>query len=358
MIDFIIETLNMVVQGILEVVVGYLWSLASPILKEHPSILVVLPGLAEDRGAVYGSLSAKFSTMLYLGEAHALRDLLLNDVVKLSVAYGFMSGLFVVALSALVASPLDSLVYFLVSRGLGLIILIPLTAYLTLIAFKKGLNVDLIVVSLITVIADLISAVSIFLTFSFIAIPLVAVTIILLALSIDVLKKKRKKPEYMISVLIASSISTLAGMVLEGGGAAQNKTLLAVTPLVMALNGSASMNFASWLGTALALGEVDPDKPFNMKLLKTWVRVTSEALIGVSVSTLIFAWGLGWGAILLATLSTLTLRIIMPLISVVLSSVSFKRGLDPDLVTIPLTSSLNDFVSSSALVFIAWLLRA
>ena len=353
--DFIVETLNMIVQGVLEMFVGYLWSLASPILKRHPSILVAIPGLAEDRGAVYGSLAAKFSTMLHLGEARSLSELLMNRVVKLSIVYGFLSGLFVVLLSGLISSPIDSFLYFLVSRGIGLAILIPLTAFLTLIAFKNGLNVDLTVVSLITVIADLISAFSIFLTFNIIGIPFMLITILLFlfALKEVKIKNKSKKKEYAFSVLIASTISTMAGMALAEGGAAGNKAILAAAPLVMALNGSASMNFASWLGTALALGEVDPRKPFNLALIKTWLRVSAETIIGVGISTALFSIGLGIKPMLLAVVTTLILRVAMPLISVVISCVSFIKGWDPDLITIPLTSSLNDFISASTLVITA-----
>ncbi len=335
-------------------VVGYLWSLASPILERHPSILAAIPGLAEDRGAVYGSLAAKFSTMLYLGEAHSFRELLKNRIVKLSIVYGFLSGLFVVLLSGLVSTPLDALIYFLVSRGISLTVLIPLTAFLTVLAFRKGLNVDLIAVSLITVIADLISAISIFLTFNIIGVPFMIITLTLFVAALSELKMKGKsKKEYAISVLTASTISTMAGMVLAESGAASNKALLAAAPLVMALNGSASMNFASWLGTALALGEVDPKRPFNMALAKMWLRVTVESLIGVGISTALFSMSLGIKPMVFALVSTALLRILMPLISIAISCISFLKGWDPDLITIPLTSSLNDFISTTTLTIVA-----
>ncbi len=348
----------MIFQGLVEMFVGYLWSLASPILQRHPSILVVIPGLAEDRGSVYGSLAAKFSTMLHLGEAHSFKDLLKDKIVKLSIVYGFLSGLFVVILSSLVSSPFGALIYFLVSRGISLTILIPLTAFLTVVSFRKGLNVDLTVVSLVTVAADLISAFSIFITFNIVGIPFVIITIVLFAIALKEfkVKKKGRKGEYAVSVLMASTISTMAGMVLAESGAASNKTLLVAAPLVMALNGSASMNFASWIGTALALGEVDPKRPFNTALLKTWLRVAVESLIGVGVSTVLFSVGLGIKPMVLALISTLLLRILMPLISIAISCISFLRGWDPDLITIPLTSSLNDFISTTTLTLVASLL--
>ncbi|ABU81796.1 magnesium transporter [Ignicoccus hospitalis] len=351
---FLAETASLVVQAILEAVVGHLWSLASPILKEHPGILIAMPGLAEDRGAVYGSLAAKYSTMLYLGEASNAKELLKSKVTYSAIVVGVIGGLYVILLVSTVAEPLAPLIYFLVSRGLILLTLVPLTAYLCYAAFLKGLDIDLTVVSLITVIADLLSAISLFIVFSEVSLVFIAVTIAITYKSLATAGLRRAlgyKKEYLASSLIASTISTLAGLTLAEGGATEVPLLLAVAPLIMALNGSASMNFASWLGTALALGEVEASRPFSKKVLATNLRVTAEVLVALVSSSALFALGPhGIRALEVALVSTLLLRAVMPLITIVLASWSYLRGWDPDLITIPILSSLGDLLSTNVVL--------
>jgi len=358
---FIIETAALTLQGFLEALVGYLWSLASPILKEHPGVLAAIPGLAEDRGAVYGSLAAKYSTMLYLGEANNAVDLLRSKITYTGVILGVLGGLYVIALTSLVSNPLDPFLYFLVSRGLILLVLVPLTAYLCYFAFLKGLDVDLTVVSVVTVIADLLSAIAIFLSFSTLAVPFIIVMIVITfyaALKVGIRESLKVKKEYTTSTLLASTISTVAGMSLVGGGAQNVPLLLSTAPLVMALNGSASMNFASWLGTALALGEIEPSRPFNRKVVLTGLRVALEVIIATVLSVAPLALGAyGIEVIEVAVTATLILRAIMPLIAIVLASRSYLRGWDPDLITIPILSSLSDLISANVLLLSYYLLR-
>ena len=114
--NLIMELLSMIFQGLVESLAGHLWALASPVLSAHPSVLAAIPGLAEDRGAVYGSLAAKYSTMLYVGEASAPEELLRSKVTHVATVLGVFTGTYVVLLTSTVGNPLDSFLYFLVSR--------------------------------------------------------------------------------------------------------------------------------------------------------------------------------------------------------------------------------------------------
>ncbi len=359
--NFLVELLTMIIQGLGEVLSGYVWALASPILTQHPSILAALPGLAEDRGAVYGSLAAKFSTMLYTGEASSFRDLLNSKITHIAILLGVIGGSYVILLTTIAGNPLDSLIYFVVSRGITLFVLIPFTAYACWLAFIKGLNVDLVVVSLTTIIADITSAVSLLITFT----PLAIVPTLLMIyittkslLSINI-KDISEKREFLISTLMASTISTVAGLILVRSGAQSNPALLLITPITMALNGSASMNFTSWLGTALALGEIEPRwRGLSPKVLEIWGRVTVTVLLAMTVVLAPFTYltHCSLKPLLWALTTTLILRIVTPIISIVITFNSFKRGWDPDLITIPLLSSLNDVVTAQVLTLVASIL--
>ncbi len=356
--SFIAEIASMIFQGIGEIAAGYLWSLASPILSKYPSILMALPGLAEDRGAVYGSLAAKYSTMLYTGEASSPKELLRSRVTAVAIALGLIGGTYVILLTSVVGNPLYALLYFIVSRGFTLTVVIPFNAYATFYAFLKGLNVDLVVVSVCTVIADITSSGSILLTFT----PFAIVGIVLMAFTTYSflrgfrLSSLMEYKELMLSSLMASTLSTLAGFILVNNNAQSNPALLFVTPITMALNGSASMNFSSWLGTALITGEVDSKALFKSKrAYETILRVTVTVLIALS-AILLPALRLAnypLKALAWALLTTLILRLVMPLVSMLIAKVGFEKGLDPDLITIPLLSSLNDVVTAQVLTLVA-----
>ncbi|UXD22078.1 hypothetical protein IPA_01435 [Ignicoccus pacificus DSM 13166] len=360
--NLLVELLSMIIQGYGEIVSGYLWALASPILSSHPSILAALPGLAEDRGAVYGSLAAKYSTMLYTGEASSAKELLNSKVTHVAVILGIIGGLYVIALTSIVGNPLGSLLYFLVSRGITLTVLVPFSAYACYLAFIKGLNVDLVVVSLTTIIADITSAASLLITFNPVAIIPILMMLYVTLTSIKYVRAKDLKSykEFMASTLIASTISTVAGFILVAGNAQSNPALLFIAPITMALNGSASMNFTSWLGTALSLGEVEYDKMFrSKKVYVIWGRITFTV---VSALTLVLGSSLfflhySFKPLIWALTATLILRIVTPILSILVTSESFKRGWDPDLITIPVLSSLNDVLSAQALTLVTILIK-
>jgi len=356
--SFIAELISMIIQGLGEILSGYLWSLASPILREHPAILVALPGLAEDRGAVYGSLAAKYSTMLYTGEITNAKELLSSKVTHVAIILGVIGGIYVIALTSLVGNPLDAFLYFLVSRGFTLAILIPFTAYASVLAFFKGLNVDLIVVSITSIIADITSAFSIFLTFSIIAIVPIIIMLYATFLSLKKIAANEFKryKEYLISTILASTISTVAGLILATNDVQSNPALLLVTPITMALNGSASMNFTSWLGTMLALGDIDPrSKLIDPKIILMIIRITITAILALMVVELpvVFTLHCSTKPVIWSLVSTIILRLSTPYLSLFITYVSYLRGWDPDLITIPLLSSLNDVITSQILVWIA-----
>ncbi len=348
---YLSELASMLLQGLGEVVVGLLWSLASPILEKHPTILAVLPGFAEDRGAVYGSTASKYSTMLYLGEVSSFLELIKSKITKIAFTTSLIIGFYVILLSSLVGNPLDALLYFLVSRPISLALVIPLTAWLATLVFKKGWNVDFIVVPLVSVIADIIAAASIFLVFTPIAYPFIIATILMLINEIFVIIKFRRDRDFktlLTSGLMATTFSALAGIVLAGFQLAKDPAALAVAPLVLALNGSAAMAFASWLSTNLHLGYVEPWK-VNKQVILAWSRLTLWLLFSLSISSLVFYPAYKLNPLLYAIFASVIQRGLVTPITYIISVESFRRGLDPDLITIPLLSSLSDLLGALSL---------
>ncbi len=108
------------------------------------------------------------------------------------------------------------------------------------------------------------------------------------------------------------------------------------------------------LGTALHLGTVYPrffgnTKTFYM-LIESMVVLTLATSATISVVSILFGtmfWGIGladFPDILTVLVATMSLGLIITLITVKISFVSFKRGLDPDTIVYPAVSTVADIV--------------
>ena len=109
------------------------------------------------------------------------------------------------------------------------------------------------------------------------------------------------------------------------------------------------------LSTALHLGTINPyfsgnTKTFH-KLIHAIIVLTLIASLTVSVISLFFGyllWGItlaDFSAILSVMVSTLAIGLLFSLVTIKVAFVSFKRGLDPDIVVYPI-------ISTAAIIFI------
>jgi len=128
---------------------------------------------------------------------------------------------------------------------------------------------------------------------------------------------------------------------------------IAVYPAMVSARGVIGGLLSGRVSTALHLGTIRPSFFNNTKsfysLLKSIVVLTLETSVLMSVVAVLFGSFL-WGAtlsdfvdILVVILSTMTMAlIIITPLTVNVSIVSFKRGLDPDIVLYPIESTVSD----------------
>ncbi len=103
------------------------------------------------------------------------------------------------------------------------------------------------------------------------------------------------------------------------------------------------------LSTALHLGTIYPRFSDNTKgfykLLDAVIVLTLATSLSVSLVSLLFGylfWGIAvvdFSAILIVMVSTLTIGMLFSLLTVKVAFVSFKRGLDPDIIVYPIMST-------------------
>jgi mgtE-like transporter len=116
------------------------------------------------------------------------------------------------------------------------------------------------------------------------------------------------------------------------------------------------------LGTGLHVGTMYPKIFGNTKsfykLFKAIIVVNFQTSIFTSVSSFIFGvflWGLtrsDFWDILITVSATMTLGLILSLVTIAVSFITFRRGLDPDIIQYPIMSTFADIFITVCYVFI------
>jgi mgtE-like transporter len=130
--------------------------------------------------------------------------------------------------------------------------------------------------------------------------------------------------------------------------------VIALYPAVVSVKGVISGILTSRLSTQLHLGTIYPKFFGNTKNFRKLIDAMVVLTLGTSVTISAFAivfgtffWGISFGdfsAILTVIVATMSLGLLTTLITVKLAFISFKRGLDPDTVVYPASSTVADIV--------------
>ncbi len=136
---------------------------------------------------------------------------------------------------------------------------------------------------------------------------------------------------------------------------------IAVYPAILTARGVISGLFCGRLSTALHIGTIHPrlrgnTKNFHM-LFKSIIVITLETSIAMSLVSMIFGslfWGItfvDFSDILIVISATMVLGLANSLITIEIAFISFKKGLDPDVIVYPVMSTVADIVITLCYVF-------
>jgi mgtE-like transporter len=127
---------------------------------------------------------------------------------------------------------------------------------------------------------------------------------------------------------------------------------IAVYPAIVSAKGVIGGLLSGRLSTALHLGTIHPTFFKNTKsfykLFEALVVITLATSVAMSSIAIVFGnlfWGITFAdfpAILSVVMATMALGLLLSLITIKVSFVSFKRGLDPDIVVYPIMSTVAD----------------
>lgn len=137
---------------------------------------------------------------------------------------------------------------------------------------------------------------------------------------------------------------------------------IAVYPAILSARGIIGGLFSGRLSTALHLGTIFPRIFKNTKnfhvLFSAVITVTFEISVIMSLFSTLFGsffWGVTLAAfpdILIVILATMTLGLLIAFVTVGVSFISFKRGLDPDIFLYPVVSAMSDVLITIFYIFV------
>ena len=362
---------------------GFMVASQFNVFQLSPWAIAVYPAIVSAKGVISGLLSGRLSTALHIGTIYPR---LFKNTQSF---YGLITALTLVALVTSVAMSIVSLGFGLVFWGLTLVdypaILLVVLATMALgllltfvtinvafVAFKKGLDPDVVVYPIMSTTADIfitlcyVLTLHLFFLFEFGKYALVLASLLHVILLLYMIPRNVHAVEFvktvkesLVTMLFVAFIVNITGTVLRRISTIveARREIYTVYPAMIDLVGDVGAVVGSTATTKLALGLLKPSfgsiKNHALQIFSAWAAslILSSLLVVLSlVMNAIFSF-----SILVALASTLMVTNIIAvaviiLLSYVVAILTFQRGLDPDNFVIPIESSLADSVTTIALL--------
>ena len=350
-------------------------------LKSFPALIILIPPAIAMRGNIFSTLGSRLGTYLHTGEILIGRkSKLLNENIFSSLTLTFSMSFYLAFLSWLIAKhiglKIDLISLCLISLLAGFFSAMFLLFFTFLIAFssyRKGWNPDNVTAPLITLAGDIITLPLLFFSLEVVKeikhdfqFPLFIIFLIASILSFYPIKMKNFKiiiKESLPIFMICGLLSTFSGFIL-GKKFEQlmiSSAMLAIIPAFLEDGGAIGGILAARFSSALHTGELK-----EMQLSKKAVQLfLLMHLIGLIIFPMIGIFGFLVGRflnlggellqmILISLLSGEILIFIVNFLAFYISMLSFKFGINPDNVAIPILTSLMDFIGTACLIGIAF----
>ena len=356
-------------------------------LETFPGLMVIIPGAIGMRGNIFGSFGSRLSTHLHIGTLSPefkRSDILTENITSsiiLTMVLSVLLGIIAKAVCIIFNFPSISLFDFvLISFIAGLIssiVMLPITMFISLKSFENGWDPDNITTPLIAAFGDfftlpaivaaiyVVQFVSIVPIVEKILFALVIIsTVVALAAGYTSDKEIRNIVRQSTPVLFVCSIlGTLAGGILNGSITTllKSQTLLTLVPLFSGESGGLVSVLSARLSSGLHSGLIDADlKPgkvtlenFSIVIFLSLIMFPIIGFLAEASTTVLGNAGVNYlNAILISLIAGMIVVGVMLLIVFYISTISYRKGLDPDNIVIPLSTSLTDSISTLVLVVV------
>ena len=362
-------------------------------LETFPGLMVIIPGAIGMRGNIFGSFGSRLSTHLHIGTLSPefkRSDILTENITSsiiLTMVLSVLLGIIAKAVCIIFNFPSISLFDFvLISFIAGLIssiVMLPITMFISLKSFENGWDPDNITTPLIAAFGDfftlpaIVAAIHIVQFVTIVPIVekilfalVIISTVVALAAGYTSDKEIRNIVRQSTPVLFVCSIlGTLAGGILNGSITTllKSQTLLTLVPLFSGESGGLvsvlSARLSSGLHSGLIEAELKPGKVtlenFSIVLFLSLIMFPVIGFLAEASTTVLGNAGVNYlNAILISLIAGMIVVGVMLFIVFYISTISYRKGLDPDNIVIPLSTSLTDSISTLVLVVVSLIILA
>ncbi len=364
---------------------GGIVALFAPNFTAAPWILALFPPILTIRGNISGILSGNLATMLHLGLIHPqirgntdVYRRLINAVFVLTFLDTLVMGMISFILNLLFGrASLGQLYIFAlvptISCTLAVSISVPLTSLIAIVAYKRGLNPDILVYPILSAINDIVVT-SCFIATSFLVLEggsvlyLLGGAVILLILFSLFLFLRNRRTEFFsqtlregsLVVIVSSLFGSLNGLFLSRmmQGIQHNPGIVVLYPALTSTLGDIGSIVGSITTTSLALGYISNFSEevrggvgpiLKVEAVAALMHVVFGAVAYLIVkpaspgASLSFLMGV-------ALATNLSSFLVISVFALVVAFYSFRRGLNPDNVVIPIITSSSDTVATLSIL--------
>ena len=357
-------------------------------LKTYPGLMVIIPGAIGMRGNIFGSFGSRLSTHLHIGTISP--EFKRSDLLDENIAASIILTMVLSVLLALIAKVICVLFKFpsisvydfvLISFIAGLIstvIMLPITMFISLKSFEGGWDPDNITTPFIAAVGDFFTLPALILSVlivnfvgfhPIVKMVLFAIVIIITLVSLISGYTSDNEVRHIVRqstpvLFFCSILGTLAGGILNNSlnTLLKNQTLLTLVPLFSGESGGLVSILGARLSSGLHSGLIDPVLRPKKHTMENFIAIVTLAivmypLIGfLAESSTIAFHNIGVGflhSVLISLIAGMILILIMLLVVFYISTISYRRGFDPDNIVIPLSTSLTDSISTLILIVVS-----
>ncbi|AMQ17742.1 magnesium transporter [Thermococcus peptonophilus] len=354
---------------------GVLGKHFSMIATSYPLLLVILPGLSDLRGNVFGAMASRMTTALHLGKIRGILDKEVTTNISMAIGSSTIPLLVLWVAGAIkLGFSSSSLVVLLIVIASILIIGLLLgyaTALITIFPYRWGADPDMIAAPLITSVADIVTIPSLIyliffyedypsLFYIFTAVMLVLFAVLLLK-SHYTREHRRAFKEVATVLTVLGIIEIFSGSTLESFSDVISKVIIlsVIYPSVLDSVGNFASIAAATTSTRLNLSGVKALKTHDFYLdvgsllllapiigfLTNYIAVYVTRLIGHQ-GEIIWPFVLGYPFLVLVNM----------LIGIIVAYIAHRFDIDPDNVAIPTVTTISDVMGTLFIVLLAKLM--
>lgn len=354
-------------------------------LETYPGLMVIIPGAIGMRGNIFGSFGSRLSTHLHIGtlspkfeKSEILTENILSSIILtmfLSILLAVIANIVCLIFEFQCISVFDMVLILFVAGLISTVIMLPITMFISLKSYENGWDPDNITTPLIAAFGDFFTLPSIIIAvilvsfFSKIFIAKIVLFAIVILIGVIGLVYGFKQKGNISSIvkqstpvlIVCSILGAFAGGVLNNSLTTllNNQSLLTLVPLFSGEGGGLVSILGARLSSGLHSGLIEPALKPKEHTIENFTIIIALAVIMYPIiafmaesSTITFGGiGVGYPSIIaISFISGLLLILIMIFVVFYISSISYRKGLDPDNIVIPLSTSLTDSISTLILI--------